>query len=118
MLFDQTKELNGFKLNLLPIDFLIRKAQGLYDTSLYNKFTNKNSFKWKEQIHFFMNQQSNTLSSIYIPGNLIIFILLNRIFSCIHNYKVSSFIRIYSFLFEYFVINVFSNITALSFLCS
>lgn len=52
----------------------------------------------------------------FVPGTFIIFLLLNRLFYLVKNYRISSFLRIYSFWLQFLFLVVFSNSTKICFL--
>ncbi len=108
-------DLNSLKWNLISIQAINQWMQGFDETDSYNFFTNS-KFLSEQRKNALIFQSTKGFYSVSIPFNLLIFVILNRLFRLLNGYKISSAIRQFSFGLQFWMIVVISNSNTICFL--
>lgn len=98
---------------MLPFESMQSWLYSPFALASYIPFTNQQFVAVeRNDSNFFQNTKAFFI--VFIPFSLIVFTILNKIFYSLYDYQISSFLRLYSFWTQLFVIMFLQNIYILT----
>lgn len=97
------------------MDLLRNFIEGRFFGAAYNIYTNS-KFLETERKHSLLFETTKSYYILFLPLNLIVFFILNRMFYFLFSFKISQILRVYSFWLQYIFVTVIGSSLKLAYL--